>query len=136
MATLNEQHVKFLDNPYVAAVTTMRDDGSPQTTVVWVETAGTDEVQFNTAIGRAKEQHLRENPWVSLTMIDPQNSYKWVSVSGKGELTTDDADAQIDRLAKKYMDKDEYPFRTPDEERVTVKIRPEYVDSSGFDGDS
>ncbi|HEV3403610.1 MAG TPA: TIGR03618 family F420-dependent PPOX class oxidoreductase, partial [Gaiellaceae bacterium] len=89
-------------------------------------------LSFNTAVGRAKERHIRENPKVALTVVDPQDAYKWVSVSGDAELTTEGADPQIDRLAKKYLGKDEYPWRNPEEQRITVRITPEKVDTSGL----
>ena len=58
-------------------------------------------------------------------MVDPENTYRWLAVSGTAELTTDGADAQIDKLAKKYLGQDEYPWRNPEEERITVRIQPE-----------
>jgi hypothetical protein len=54
-------------------------------------------------------------------------------VNGNAELTTEGADAQIDKLAKKYLGQDEYPWRNPEEERITVRIRPERVEGYGFD---
>ena len=66
-------------------------------------------------------------------MVDPENTYKWVAISGTAELTTEGADAQIDKLAKKYLGQDEYPWRNPEEERVTVRIKPERVEATGFD---
>jgi PPOX class probable F420-dependent enzyme len=133
MAKLSDKQRTFIaENPYVATVTTLRQDGSPHATVVWVDTEnGT--VTFNTAVGRAKERHLRNDPRVSLTVVDPQNAWQWVSVSGRAELTKDGADDQIDQLAKKYLGEDRYPWRSADEERISVKITPEQVDSSGFD---
>ena len=132
MATLDEKAQKFLEQPFVGTVTTLRDDGSPHSTIVWVDT-NTGEVSFNTATGRAKEKHLRRDPRVSVLVVDPENTYKWVAVSGTAELTTDGADDQIDRLAKKYLGQDEYPWRNPEEERITVRITPQHVDASGFD---
>ena len=88
---------------------------------------------FNTAVGRAKERHLRGDPRAAITVVHPENAYQWVSVSGPAELTTEGADEQIDHLAKKYLGKDEYPWRSPTEQRITVKIRPERVDAYGFD---
>ena len=132
MATLDEKARKFLEEPFVGEVTTLRSDGSPHTTVVWVD-VDTDEVIFNTAVGRAKERYLRKDPRVSLIVVDPENSYRWVSVSGTAVLTTDGADDEIDRLAKKYLGKDEYPWRKPEEQRISVRIRPERVDASGLD---
>ena len=49
------------------------------------------------------------------------------------ELTTEGADAEIDKLAKKYLGKDEYPWRNPEEERINVRIRPEHVEATGLD---
>ena len=132
MATLDEKARKFLEEPFVGEVTTLRPDGSPHTTVVWVD-VDTDEMIFNTAVGRAKERYLSKVPRVSLIVVDPANSYRWVSVSGTAALTTDGADDEIDRLAKKYLGKDEYPWRKPEEQRISVRIRPERVDASGLD---
>ena len=132
MATLDDKARTFLEQPFVGEVTTLRADGSPHTTVVWVD-VDSDEVIFNTAVGRAKERHLRNDPRVSLIVVDPQNSYRWVAVSGKAELTTDGADDEIDRLAKKYLGKDEYPWRNPEEQRINVRIRPDRVEATGLD---
>ena len=132
MAALTDKQREFLDQPYVGEVTTLRDDGSPHTTVVWVDT-DTDVVMFNTAVGRAKERNIRRDPRVSLIVVDPGNAYKWISVSGEAELTTDGADAQIDKLAKKYLGADEYPNRRPGEQRVKVRIAPEHITASGLD---
>ena len=133
MAKLEEKARKFLDeSPYVGVVTTLREDGSPHATIVWVDVEG-DKVSFNTALGRAKPKHLKHDPRASVLMVDPNNSYKWVAVSGPAELTEEGADAQIDKLAKKYLGKDEYPWRNPEETRVKGLIEPEKVDASGFD---
>jgi PPOX class probable F420-dependent enzyme len=133
MANLTQKQSQFLaENPFVGVATTLRPDGSPHSTIVWVD-AENGAVSFNTARGRAKERHLNADPRISLLVVDPENSYKWVSVSGRAELTEDGADAQIDKLAKKYLGEETYPWRKPDETRVTVKITPEKVDSTGLD---
>ena len=133
MTKLEEKPRKFLDeSPYVGVVTTLREDGSPHSTIVWVDVEG-DKVSFNTALGRAKPKHLVHDPRASLLMVDPNDPFKWVAVSGPAELTEEGADAQIDKLAKKYLGKDEYPWRNPEETRVKVLIEPEKVDASGFD---
>jgi PPOX class probable F420-dependent enzyme len=133
MAKLDEKPRKFLDeNPYVGVATTLREDGSPHSTIVWVDVEG-DKVSFNTALGRAKPKHLQHDPRASVLMVDPNDSFKWVAVSGPAEVTEEGADAQIDKLAKKYLGKDEYPWRNPQETRVKVLIEPEKVDASGFD---
>ncbi|MDQ3067079.1 MAG: PPOX class F420-dependent oxidoreductase [Actinomycetota bacterium] len=132
MAKLTEQQREFLAQPYVGTATTLREDGSPHNTVVWVD-VDDETALFNTAEGRAKPKHLRNDPRVALTVVDPQNSHRWISITGRAELTHDGADAQIDKLAKKYIDKDVYPWHNPDEPRVKVRIVPELIDATGFD---
>jgi PPOX class probable F420-dependent enzyme len=133
MAKLEGKAREFLDeSPYVGVATTLREDGSPHSTIVWVDVEG-DKVSFNTARGRLKPKNLERDPRASLLMVDPNDSYRWVAVSGPAELTEEGADAQIDKLAKKYLGKDEYPWRNPAETRVKVLIEPEKVDASGFD---
>jgi len=134
MSQLTDKQRDFIAaNPYVGTATTLRQDGSPHNTIVWVD-AEDGTVTFNTAVGRAKERHLRQDPRAAITVVDPGNSYLWVSVSGPAELTIDGADEQIDHLAKKYLGQDEYPWRNPEEQRIKVRITPDKVDSSGFDG--
>jgi PPOX class probable F420-dependent enzyme len=133
MTELTDEQRSFIaDNPYVGTVTTLRDDGSPHNTIVWVD-AEDGTLTLNTAVGLAKERHLRRDPRIALTVVDPENTYKWVSVSGRAELTTEGADDQIDKLAKKYLGEDRYPWRSPDEQRISIKIRPDQVDATGFD---
>lgn len=132
MAKLTEKQKEFLKNPFVGVATTLRDDGSPHATVVWVD-SDTGDLSFNTARGRAKDKHLQADPRVALTVVDPENSYRWLSVTGRAELKEDGADAQIDRLAKKYLGKDTYPWRKATETRVSVRITPEKVDATGIE---
>lgn len=133
MASLSPtQHAFIHDNAFVGTVTTLRADGSPHSTVIWVH-AEDGAVFFNTARGRAKERHVLADPRVSVTVIDPQDAFRWVGVSGTAELIDEGADAHIDMLAKKYLDADSYPFRTPTEQRVIVKVSVDKVDGIGFD---
>jgi len=134
MAKLNDAQIEFLSNAYYGVVATIRADGSPHHTVVWVDTDNGD-VVFNTAEGRTKPKNLRANPHVALTVVDPANGYHWVSVSGTAELSHDGADPHIDKLAKKYLDADSYPFRKEGEVRVIVRISADRVETAGFEGD-
>ncbi|GAA4197243.1 PPOX class F420-dependent oxidoreductase [Microbispora amethystogenes] len=129
MSKLDENAVALLREPIHAWVTTVRPDGSLHNTVVWVTVDG-DDVVFNTAVGRAKERHLRGNPQVSVSVLDPNDAFRFVSVSGTATLELDGADTVIDGLAKKYLGVDTYPFRQPGEQRVTVRVVPEKVISS------
>ena len=133
MAVLNDRERKFLsDNPFIGVVTDLREDGSPHSTPVWVD-VDDGKVSFNTATGRAKPRHLENDPRVALIVTDPEDPYKWVSITGRAELTQQGADEQIDKLAKKYLGQDEYPWRKPEETRLKVLIDPQTVESRGID---
>lgn len=122
----------FLENPYVAIVTDLRPDGSPHSTVVWVD-VDDDGVSFNTAWPRAKPRYLEANPLVALVVVDPGDEYRWVSVSGIATLSEEGANEQIDRLAGKYKGLDSYPWHKPEETRVTVRISPTWIEARGLD---
>ena len=107
-------------------MTTLRADGSPHSTVVWVDGEGGD-LLFNTARGRAKDRHLKADPRVAVMTIDENDFHRWLLVEGRATLIDDGADEHIDALAKRYMGVDEYPMRQPGEERVIVKIEPEKI---------
>ena len=132
MATLTDKQAELLLKPNYAVAATVRGDGSPQQTVVWVDWDG-ENVVFNTAEGRAKPRHIRRNPQVSVNVMDPADPYTWLSVSWTPEVSTEGAEDHIDKLAKKYLGKDTYPFRKPGEQRLIVRVRPERVDAHGLD---
>ncbi|WP_018501058.1 PPOX class F420-dependent oxidoreductase [Parafrankia discariae] len=126
MGKLEDGAKALLEQPFHGWVTTLTADGSPHSTVVWVDVDG-DDVLFNTAVGRVKEKHLRKDPRVSVGVLDPEDRYHVVSVTGTATLDTEGADAHIDRLAKKYLGVDSYPFRQPGEQRIIVRITPTKV---------
>ena len=135
MAQLSDAQRAFLeDSPFSGVVTTLRADGSPHSTVVWIDTDGPGIVRFNTARGRAKDRHLTNDARVSALVVDPADQFRWVAVSGTATLTEEGGDAHIDKLAKKYLDADSYPFRNAAETRVVVNIAVDKIDSSGFGG--
>ncbi len=135
MATLTEEQRAFLrEHPFPATVTTLRADGSPHSTVVWVDEVD-GEVWFNTVVDRTKERNLRRDPRASLLVIDPSNQYRWVAVDGAVSFEEEQADAHIDKLAKRYLGQERYPWHDERQQRIIVRIRPHRVDSAGFDDD-
>jgi len=131
MPELTEQQREFLQSPFVGVVTTLRPDGSPHSTVVWVD-AVDGKATFNTALGRVKPANIERDPRVSLVVVDPGDPYRWVSVDGRAMMTTEGADDHIDRLARRYTGADAYEHRKPGEVRVTVTIDATRVDSRGL----
>jgi len=125
--TIPEQFRDLFTKKAFAHLATIGADGAPQVTPVWVDFDGTH-VRFNTAKGRVKVKNLARNPRVALSILDPDNPYRYVQVRGRVVETTErGADAHIDALAKKYLDQDRYPFRRPGEVRVTYNVLPESV---------
>jgi PPOX class probable F420-dependent enzyme len=114
-----------------ANVATVMPDGSPQVTPVWFDYDG-ECLRINSAKGRIKDKNMRRNKRVAVSIQDPDNAYRYLAVRGNvEEITEEGADAHIDSLAKKYLDKEKYPFRGPGEVRVIYKIRPEKVSTMG-----
>ncbi|OLF18108.1 PPOX class F420-dependent oxidoreductase [Actinophytocola xanthii] len=121
---LSEQDIALLNEPQIANVATVMDDGSPQVTPVWVDTDG-EAVLFNTAKGRVKHRNLLRDPRVAVSVVDKNDPYRLVVVRGTAEFIDEGADAHIDKLAKKYLDADSYPFRKAEEQRVIVRVLPD-----------
>jgi PPOX class probable F420-dependent enzyme len=123
MADLTEAQVELMRSTNgFAAVATIKEDGTPQTSIVWVDTDG-EHVIFNTTNGRAKGRHLRRDPRVSVTVFDRDNPYRYFEVEGVAELELEGADDHIDVLARKYYGED----FTGDRDRVIVKVKPQRI---------
>jgi PPOX class probable F420-dependent enzyme len=130
-ATVPEAFKDVFDKRGFAHLATLMKDGSPQVTPVWCDYDGTH-IRINTAKGRLKDKNMRRDKRVALSIQDPTNPYRYIGIRGEVvEITENGADAHIDALAKKYLDKDRYPFRAPGEVRVIYKIRPEKIAASG-----
>jgi PPOX class probable F420-dependent enzyme len=108
-------------------VTTLRPDGSPHSTVVWVDLDDDGVPTFNTARGRTKPANLENDARVALLVVRGGDFYDWVSIDGRAELTTEGAREQIDALSRKY-DGRAWQYRDG-EERIKVRILPERVTS-------
>jgi PPOX class probable F420-dependent enzyme len=131
MATIPEKYLDlFNQKKAFASLATLMPDGTPQVTPVWFGYEG-GKLAVNTALGRTKAKNMKQGASVALAIIDPDDPYRYVQVRGRvARVTTDGADAHIDRLAHKYMGRD-YPFRQPGEQRVIVEIEPVAVSASG-----
>lgn len=127
MTDLKDPDVRaLLDTPTYAVISTQNADGSILSTVVWLD-ADTDTVAVNSAVGRKWPANLERDPHVTIMLIADGNAYHYVEIRGTAEGTTDGADAHIDRLAKKYLGVDEYPYRQAGEQRITYTIKPTHV---------
>ncbi len=127
MTSITDPEVRdLLDNPNYAVVSTYNRDGTILSTLVWVDTENGD-VAINSAIGRKWPTNLQRDPRVTLLIQEAGNPYNYVEIRGEADATTDGADQHINRLSKKFIDQDEYPFRQPGEQRIKFTITPQHV---------
>ena len=124
---------KLLGEPAFCQLATLMPDGSPQITQVWVETDG-EHILINTFEGSQKEKNISRDPRVAVNVVDPANAWRLAMVRGRvEEVTTEGAVEQIDRLAKKYLNEETYPFHRLDRVRTTIKIAPEKINEIGLE---
>ena len=119
---------KIFEGKNFVFISSIMKDGSPQATPTWVDIENGN-ILVNTAIGRIKHKNISRDPRVALAIADQNNPYDMVTVRGRTieQVTGDAAEEHIDKMAKKYIGKDKYPFRSPGEKRVILKIKPEKV---------
>jgi PPOX class probable F420-dependent enzyme len=126
-----QKYLDLFSKAAFANLATKMPDGRPQVTPVWCDFDGTH-VIVNSAKGRQKDRNMRRDPHVSLAIMDPDNPYRYLEVRGDVvEITENGASVHIDRMAKKYLGKDKYPYAQPGEVRVLYKIKPLHTTSMG-----
>ena len=128
MADLPGEVQNALEGKNFWSLATINPDGTPQSTVVWVQPRD-GKILVNTALGRKKPRNLERNPNVALSWFDPENPYSTISIQGRvvDTYTGDQAEADIDTAAKKYIDQDVYPWRKEGEQRISYLIEPTHV---------
>jgi len=130
-ATIPDNYSDLFNKKAFANLATINSDGTPQVTPVWVDYDG-KHVIVNSARGRRKDKNMTENSAVSLAIMDPDNPYRYLEVRGRvAEITEEGADQHIDKMAKKYLGVDKYPYRRAGEVRVMYKIEPRKTSAMG-----
>lgn len=131
MKEIPKSYADILQKPSFAHLSTLMPDGSPQSSPVWIDAQGSV-LLVNSAEGRVKDQNMQRDPRVALSITDPENPYRCLMVRGRvSKITKEGADDHINRMAKKYLGVDEYPYRQPGEVRVLYYIEPESVAAWG-----
>ena len=128
MAELSANARKLIEDPNLGYLATVMPDGSPQVSPVWVF-LDDSHVCVNTALGRVKEQNIRRDPRVAISVANSENQYEKVDIRGRvvDVVEGEEAERSIDQLALKYMGQETYPWRRPGEQRVLVRIEPQSV---------
>ncbi len=132
MAEIPAAFTDLMTSPKAFAhLATLSSDGGPQVTPVWFDVAA-GRVRVNSAKGRVKSRNMEEGAKVALSILDPDNAYRYIQIRGTVVRATEEGgDAHIDSLAKKYLGKDSYPFRQAGEVRMIFEIEPTGVDTMG-----
>lgn len=125
MVELSDTVRSKIEGPNLAFLADVMEDGSPHVSPVWIALEN-GYLTFNTAVGRLKEKNMRRDPRVAISIADKDDFYDKVDIRGRvvEMIEGEEADRQIDLLAKKYLDKDEYPWRNPAETRIKVLVEP------------
>jgi PPOX class probable F420-dependent enzyme len=119
---LSESIKKVLADKAYGHVVTVNPDGSPQMTMVWVDVDGND-VLFNTGDGGVKVRNLRRDPRIVISVQDRNAPQTHAVFHGNATVTAEGADQHIDKLAKRFLGLDTYPWRTPGRERLIVRTK-------------
>jgi PPOX class probable F420-dependent enzyme len=119
---------RLFEGKNLVYVASLMKDGSPHVAPTWVD-IDNGTILVNTAVGRVKQKNISRDGRVALAIADHDNPYNMVTLRGKvvDQITGQEAEEHIDKLAKKYIGKDKYPGRAPGERRVILKIKPEKV---------
>jgi PPOX class probable F420-dependent enzyme len=130
-AKIPDKYRDLFNKRAFASLGTIMANGEIQVTPVWVD-IDNGSVLFNSARGRVKDRNIRRDPRVTLTLIDPDNPYRYMEVRGRVvDITEKGADQHINKLAKKYLGVDKYPYAQPGEVRVLYRVKPEHVHGNG-----
>jgi PPOX class probable F420-dependent enzyme len=125
VAVLSDKATRLFSEPNIVHLATIMEDGSPQVSPIWADiTDGV--IEFNTAAGRVKERNMRRDPRIALSVADRNDPYERATVRGRvvEMIEGPEARAHIDKMAKKYLGTDEYPWYKG-ETRIIVRVEPE-----------
>ncbi len=126
-----EAYLDLFEKRVFANLATLMPDGGPQVTPTWCDFQE-NYVLINSARGRQKDYNMRRDSRVAISILDPENPYRYLEVRGTVvEITEQGAREHIDKMSKKYLGVDQYPYAQPGEVRVLYKIRPEHFTYMG-----
>jgi PPOX class probable F420-dependent enzyme len=127
MSIIPQDRADILEKLSFGHVATIGPNGEPQSNPVWIDWDG-EFLKFSQTTTRQKYRNVRRDPHVSLSIQDPDQPYRYLEIRGSVERIEDDTDDRfINKLAKKYLDEDVYPWPVPGEHRVILFVRPEHT---------
>jgi PPOX class probable F420-dependent enzyme len=131
MAVIPDTHRDILEGQSFAHIATIGPDGAPQNNPVWFDWDGRH-FKFSQTKKRQKYRNLKREPRVAISIVDPANPYRYLEIRGRVVRVDEDPDyAFIDKMARKYIGQEKYPWHQPGDERVVVVVEPEHTTQMG-----
>lgn len=126
-----EKNADLLESTALAHVATVGAKGEPQVNPVWFSWDGSH-VRFSQTTGRQKYKNVQREPRIALSIVDPENPFRYLEIRGKVVAIEPDPELDfINSMAKKYLGQDKYPWNRPGDERVVVVVEPEHTTGMG-----
>ena len=126
-----EGYRDLLESKALAHVATIGPDGEPQVNPVWFGTQDGD-ILFSQTTTRQKIRNLQRDSRIALSIVDPENDYRYLEIRGRVVRVDPDPDkAFIDSMAQKYLGQEKYPWNRPGDERVVMVVEPEHTTQMG-----
>ena len=124
---MDSKVINLLNGKNLVFIATIMKDGSPQVSPVWANLED-EHIMVNTAEGRIKHKNVLRDPRIALSIADSNNPLDMTSIKGTVvEIIPDYDYIHANKLTKKYLDKETYPFRRENEKRIIFKIKPEKI---------
>jgi PPOX class probable F420-dependent enzyme len=100
-------HLDLLKRPIHGVLTTMMPDGQPQSSLVWCDFDG-ECARVNTSLERQKGRNMRTNPKVTLLIVDPEDTSRYMEIRGEAELVEEHALEHLDEITRQYTRHPQY----------------------------
>lgn len=121
----------LLETTALIHVATIGPDGEPQSNPVWFDWDG-ENIKFSQTKTRQKYRNVERDPRIAVSLVDPENPYRYLEVRGEVTEVEEDPDNDfINAMAKKYLGMDEYPYHQPGDERIILYVKPEHTTQMG-----
>jgi PPOX class probable F420-dependent enzyme len=127
MTEIPQEYADLLDAATLAHIATIGPKGEPHNTPVWFDWDG-NHIRFSQTRARQKFRNLQRDPRIALSIVDPNNPYRFLEIRGKVVRIEEDPDLHfLNALTKRYLGRDTYPWDQSEEKHFTIIVQPEHI---------
>jgi PPOX class probable F420-dependent enzyme len=117
----------LLEGDALGHLATVRANGTPHVTPLWIDHDG-DTLLVDVRVDRVKAANMRERPAVAISIVDPRNPYRYLAITGVVVSWSEEGWREhMDKLSRRYMKVERYPWSFPGERRAIFRIAPTHV---------